>query len=350
MASSIIAMAVAALVIGGAATVVVFWPDGGEGGGWYSWEPTVADIGYSKISATQRIIEPIEQMYEAVYGKLPAKMAVPDDKKLTYESLVEPLPDGGIKIKSPRSGVPDATVSFTKNEIEKMRIVSYASSFTDSYVSMLGDDVWDTVVAAGKTTWDNYPNHGMSGKMLGSEFTLSAETILDFLKGADNEYTYCLVMWGWVQNYDTDTQTGTNLIKALESYSNVKILCVDYYSIKSFEYLLSVVDALGQLIGKDAADNDAMKDFQDRLYTVKSSVPSGGRQNTVYMELASGSSPGKDTLTQLCFDVLNLRNINTTAGTNKLNDEVVVASRPNVIFFDTADSKRTIGQKMRVDT
>ncbi|MCL1984671.1 MAG: hypothetical protein FWG58_04670, partial [Methanomassiliicoccaceae archaeon] len=64
----IVAAAVAALCVCGAAAAI-FWPDDDDG--WYAWGPTVGDIDYSKISATPRIIDAIEQMYGLVHGDIP---------------------------------------------------------------------------------------------------------------------------------------------------------------------------------------------------------------------------------------------------------------------------------------
>jgi len=331
--SKAIVVIIATLVVAGA-TAAVFLPSGEKSG---EWEPIIGDIDYSKISATPRIIDVIEEMYETVYGELPATVSAPDDKKLEFASLVQTT-SGGITIKSPRTGSPDSTVSFTNDEINTMKVISYGLGFTDSYAKMLGNDVWDTVVAAGNTTWNSYATNGMSGGTLGSEYTLNRETVLDFLKTADSGNTYCLVVWGYITNY-------TAVVEALAEYDNVKILCVDYYAIDSLNYLLSVVDALGRLVGISTADNPLISEFQDRLYTMTSSIPSD-TDIKVYMELTNGNSPGSGTLTQLCFDVLGFENINDTSGTNKLSDEIIVSSKPDVIFFDVKDT-RTDDQKLR---
>ena len=331
--SKMIVIIVASLVVAGAAAVVL-WPSGEKTG---DWEPIIGDVDYSRISATPNILDAIEDMYETVYGELPPKTAAPDDKKLEFASLVQTTA-GGITIKSPRTGSPDSTVSFTNDEISSMKVISYGLGFTDSYAGMLGAGVWDTVVAAGNTTWTNYATNGMSGETLGSEYTLNREAVLNFLKTADTGNTYCLVVWGYIMNYDA-------VIEALAGYGNVKVLCVDYYAINSLNYLLSVVDALGQLIGISTADNPLISEFQDRLYTMTDSIPSDP-DIKVYMELTNGNSPGNGTLTQLCFDVLKLKNINDTSGTNKLSDEIVVSSKPDVIFFDVKDT-RTDDQKLR---
>jgi len=331
--NKIIVIIIAALVVVGA-TAIVLWPSGERTG---EWTPIVGDVEYSKISATPRIIDAIEEMYETVYGELPETVSAPEDKMLEFTSLVQTI-TGGIEIKSPRTGSPDSTVSFTNDEISSMKVISYGLGFTDSYAEMLGGDVWGTVVAAGNTTWTNYPGNGMDGGTLGSEYGLSAEALLGFLREADGSNTYCLLVWGYITNYDV-------IAAAISDYSNVKILCVDYYAINSLNYLLSVIDALGQLIGISTEDNTLISEFQDRLYTMTSSIPSDP-EIKVYMELTNGNSPGRGTLTQLCFDVLNLENINETSGTNKLSDEIVVSSKPDVIFFDVKDT-RTDDQKLR---
>jgi hypothetical protein len=136
---------------------------------------------------------------------------------------------------------------------------------------------------------------------------------------------------------------------AIAGYDNVELLCVDYYKATgSLKYLLSVVDALGYLIGKGAEQNDAAIDLQERLCAIEDALSStAGR--TVYMELPAGTSPGANTLTQLCFDHLRLNNINKTSGTNLFGDANIVAVGPEVIFFDVRDT-RTMDQKMRVIT
>ncbi|MCL2786090.1 MAG: hypothetical protein FWD81_02565 [Methanomassiliicoccaceae archaeon] len=345
--SKVIVIAVAALFIGGATVAVAFWPEGESGkGGWYSWDPAVGEVDYSKISATPKIIDAIEGIYGIVYGDLPEKVSVPEGSELTYASLVEHT-DDGITINGARrgaGGTPTATpVSFTTDEIKDMRIISYGLGFTDSYVQMLGADVWDSVVAAGNTTWNGYSANGMAGGTLGSEYTLSVDSLNAFFKDRDGweDETFCLVVWGYITNYDA-------LMTAISAIGgNVKVLCIDYYAITSLGYLLSVVDALGQLVGIDTADNASLSDFQDRLYSMTASITENDL--TVYMELPAGTSPGTGTLTQLCFDVLELNNINKTAGTSILSDEVVVTSMPDVILFDVKDT-RTMDQRMRLVT
>jgi ABC-type Fe3+-hydroxamate transport system substrate-binding protein len=117
----------------------------------------------------------------------------------------------------------------------------------------------------------------------------------------------------------------------------------------SLSYLLSVVDALGWLVGKGTEQNDAAINFQERVGAIDSKLSSVTSKKTVYMELPAGTSPGANTLTQLCFDLLRLNNINTTSGTNMFSDADVVTALPEVIFFDVRDS-RTMDQKMRVTT
>ena len=343
----IVAIVAAVAVVGGAATAIIFWPSDDGRGGWYAWDPTVGEIEYSKISATPKIVGVMEDMYRIAYGELPEKMSVPVGEEIEFDPLVEHLSGGEIRIngslKTSTSPIRPIPVTFTDDEIKNMRIISYGLGFTDSYEAMLGENVWDTVVAAGNSTWNNYPGNGMTGGSLGSEMTISFDALNSFLNSWDDDgETFCLVVWGYISNYDA-------LLDALPK--NVKILCIDYYAMtslaypESLGYLLSVVDALGQLIGIDTEDNDVISDIQDRLFTMKDSIPEKGV--TAYMETSSGTSPGTNTLTQLCFDVLGLTNINTTSGTYTLSDEVVVTSAPKVIFFDVNDP-RTMDQKMRV--
>ena len=236
-----------------------------------------------------------------------------------------------------------------------MKIISYSSGVTDSYVEMQGiDNVWDTVVAAGNSTWDNYADNGMdhwsnsATDTLGSEYKeISTENLINYLNYAEantNGYHYCVVIWGYITNYDEiyDALSGAG-------YSNVDILCIDYYSITSFEYLLSVIDALGQIVGIEPEENVSINDFQLRLYVMTNALESNNDTHSVYLETAKGKSPGTDTLAQLCFDVLELDNINTISGTTLISDEIVLIERPDVIFFVKGDT-RTMDEKMRVTT
>jgi len=339
-ASKIIAVAVAALVIGGCAAFIL-WPS--EDRGWYAWDPTVGEVEYAKISATPRIIETIEQMYKIAYGAdVPAPKA---GSRISFDPIAGKTADGiWIKSSGTGPGIPDTTLYFTDDMTSKMKIISYGLGFTDSYVQMLGDDVWKTVVAAGNSTWNAYPNNGMSwNATLAAEMTLSTVNLISFLESkADADSTYCLVVWGYMLNYAA-------VDAALAGYPNVKLLCVDYYkAIGSLNYLLSVVDALGWLVGKSTEQNHAAIDFQERIGAIDHAL-SSKTGPSVYMELPSGTSPGSNTLTQLCFDLLRLKNINTTSGTNLFGDANVVATGPEIILFDVRDT-RTMDQKMRVLT
>ncbi|MDR0778566.1 MAG: hypothetical protein LBE48_03910 [Methanomassiliicoccaceae archaeon] len=343
--TKIIAIAVAALVVAGAAAVML-WPSGDDNGkkGWYAWDPTVGEIDYSKISATPRIIDTIEEMYKIVYGELPEPSA---DPSMTFDPLAVTDKDGNVKIKSSGTGagVPaNAEVTFTKDEINKMKIISYGKGFTDSYIDMFGADVWNKVVAAGNSTWTAYPNNNMVCKStLASEMSISTLNLLTFFESDafDMDSTYCLVVWGYMTNYEA-------VMNAVAKYGNVKLLCIDYYdAIKSLPRLMAAIDALGQLVGISADDNVSLTDFQKRLSAVTAAAGSLSSQKTVYMELSAGTSPGANTLTQLCFDALSLKNINTTSGTNIFSGVSVVTEMPKVIFFDVKDT-RTMDQKMRV--
>jgi len=329
--SKIIVIVVAALFVGGAAAAVVFWPE--NEGGWDEWDPVIGQVDYSLISTTPRIVEVVENMYEFVYGDLPEKRTAPAGWR-EFEPLVVPTNDG-IKIKGP-AGVSEF-VEFTQNEIDNMKVISYGRGFTDTYVSMLGDEVWDTVVAAGGSTWTNYPNNGMAHTTsLGSEMTFGTEGFdrLNSFLNDDKSTPYCVIVWGYTS---LDSINGLRSSLSGAGYTNVKILVIDYYAMNSWEYFLSVMDALGQLIGVSTANNDAMSDFRDRLYTIEDAVTTTGMK--VYMETGTGTSPGANTLTQLCFDSLGLDNINKTTGTNALDDELIITSEPDVIFYIKGDDK-----------
>jgi len=348
MNKKVSAAAVAALVIGGAVAIIMLLPD--DNRGWYAWDPTVGEIDYSRVSATPKIVDVIEQMYGIAYHeKVPKPIK---GAKMDFVSLAEPA-DGGVYIKSSGSGkgVPDTRIFFTNEMTKNMKIVSYGSGFTDTYVQMLGDSVWDVVVAAGNSTWNAYPNNGMLWKQtLAAEMTLNVVNLLSFLRSDayDAGSTYCLVIWGYMLNYAAvkDALAGAG-------YSNVEILCIDYYkTIGSLENLLSFIDVLGWLIGVSTADNSAVTDFQERMCAIDAALSSkkdgmirGGM--TVYMERSDGTSPGTNTLMQLCFDLLRLENINKTSGTSVFGDVHVVAAAPDVILFDIKD-QRTIYQKMRI--
>lgn len=358
MNSKIIAAGViAALIIAGAS---VYFMSNNDDKGWYAWDPTVGEVDYTKITATPQIIDSIEEMYQTVYGELPSTsgVVVPEDEKLVYESLVTDTA-GGIQVRSVMSATSGndqhtGSVYFTDEEIENMKIISYSSGVTDSYVEMLGtDNVWNTVVAAGNSTWKNYADNDMENwstsatGTLGSEYTISTENLLSYLNYANadtNGEHYCVVVWGYITDYD---KICNDLSDA--GYSNVDILCIDYYSITSFEYLLSVVDALGQIVGIEPEENVSIDDFQLRLYVMMNALESNTDEHTVYLERADRKSPGADTLAQLCFDVLKLENINTVSGTTMVSDEIVSVERPDVIFFTKGDT-RTMDEKMRVTT
>jgi hypothetical protein len=230
--------------------------------------------------------------------------------------------------------------------IDNMKIISYGVGFTDTYVQMFGDDVWDIVVAAGNSTWNSYPDNGMQwDRTLALEMTINRVNLLSFLTSDayDKNGTYCLVVWGYMLNY-----TAIKDAIAGGGFDNVEILCIDYYrATESLENLLSSIDALGWLVGKSTAENSVVTDFQERLCAIENAVASQGKRMTAYMERSDGTSAGAKTLTQLCFDVLGLRNINKTTGTFVFGDVHVVTAAPNVIFFDTKDP-RTMNQKMRV--
>jgi len=356
MKSKIITIAVAAIIIG-AAVAVVFWPS--ENKGWHAWNPTVGEIDYSSISATPNIIGVIEEMYMIVYDEElpdPVVNAEMDFKSLVTLNEVEvevENEDGEISmitsiITSVKSsgtgpGVQERSIEFTEDMINNMKIISYGKGFTDSYIEMLGESVWDRVVAAGNSTWNAYGDNTMLWEeTLGSEFTINTLNLLSFLNvHLDSESTYCLVVWGYITNYDA-------VMSAISGFDNVELLCIDYsWTIGSIKNLLAVVDALGWLIGISTEENDALMDFYGRYAAIEQAVLSNPTNMTVYMEIAGARSPGGNTLTQLCFDVLGLENINTTSGINVFSDVEVVRSAPDIIFFDRNDP-RTMEQKMRI--
>jgi len=357
MNSKIIVVSVVAILIIAGISVFVWSDNKEENGGWYAWDPTIGEVDYTKISTTPQIIDQLETMYEVVYGTLPSTdgVTIPDGKELQYNSLVTKV-SGGIEVKSNytnSSGFLDTkTIYFTDSEISKMKIISYGYGITDSYVDLLGATVWDTVVAAGNTTWDDYPDNEMinwsdggSSGSLGSEYNLSELNLLSYLEKAgakDNGNTYCLVVWGYIQNYD-------DVVKMLfdNGYTNVEVLRVDYYAITSFEYLLSVQDLLGQIVGIDSLDNGVISNFQLRYYVIEEALESDTDVKKVYLERADKKSPGSETLSQLCFDTLKLTNINITKGTTMLSDEVIVSEQPDYIFFVKGDT-RSMDQRMRV--
>ena len=352
--SKITAAVIAVLFIGGAAAVTMLPLEDREG--WYAWDPAVGDVDHQSISATPKIINAIEQMYVTAYGKLPPRLEAP---KGTWDNPLTERIDGGIRINgslgTSGGAVTPVPVTFTDDDVRNMKVISYGAGFTDSFTEMFkGRDgsVWDTVVAAGNSTWNAYPDNGMKGSTLGSEWNISFDALNAAFSGDDGlskEHAYCLIVWGYVG------QTVHNsIMSGISSMTDVKmsVLYIDYYSLinsDSFDNILYTVDALGLLIGIDTDDNRALSDLRDRLYSVSKSLETDPAAGTlkVYMELSTGNSPGKGTLAQLCFDTLMLDNINTTGSTTKLSDEIVVMSSPDVIFFDIAD-KRTIYQKMRI--
>ncbi|MDR0198782.1 MAG: hypothetical protein LBI08_03465, partial [Methanomassiliicoccaceae archaeon] len=173
--SKIVSIVIATVVIGGSAAIVL-WPI--EDRGWYAWDPVVGEIECAKISATPRIIEPIEQMYTIAYGT-----AVPAPKlgaKISFDPIAGETDDGvWIKSSGTGPGVADATLHFTNEAVSNMKIISYGAGFTDSYIKMLGEDVWSTVVAAGNSTWSAYPKNGMAWNMtLAAEMTVSTVNLL----------------------------------------------------------------------------------------------------------------------------------------------------------------------------
>lgn len=347
-----IAIGVAAIIVAAGAAVLLM-PK--ESKGWYSWDPTVGEVDYTMISATPKIMDVLEDMYSIVYGELPSRETeVPASQLLEYESLVTDTATG-IDVQSRSSILPlpstfEDTVSLTDSEIQNMKIISYSSGLTDCFVSMLGEEqVWDTVVAAGNSTWTNYPDNDMEkwgeNSSLGPEYTISTEYLLSYLDYAGaktNGYHYCVVAWGYIKNYD---DLHNSLAGA--GFKDVDIICIDYYEVDDFNYLLSIIDAMGRIIGIDPEDNEGISDFQERLYTVKKAVSGKETGRTVYLENPSKKSPGKGTLTELCFDALGLVNINTEDGLVMLNDESIVSDKPSVIFFSEGDT-RTMDQKMRV--
>jgi ABC-type Fe3+-hydroxamate transport system substrate-binding protein len=349
MDKRIVAVGVVAMLVIVAAGAVVL--SNNQPRGWYAWGPTVSEVEYSEISTTPEIIDSLTSMYYAVYGNVPGI----GTGALEYPSLVTDTA-AGIEVVSAMSATSGNTkhtgkVSFTSAELENLKIISYGSGFTDCLVELLGDSVWSKVVAAGNTTYDRYPDNGMenwstSGNgTLGSEYILSTENItsyLEYTNAKDSGDTYCLVMWGYVKNYDVIHDS----IEAL-GYKNVKMLCVDYYSITNIEGILSVMDVMGRLAGVSSEDNKSIYMFQSRLSGIIESLDGKAPVKTVYLERADGKSPGSGTLAQACFDILKMTNINTSEGTTKVSDETVVSSRPDVIFFATED-ERTMDQKMRV--
>ena len=357
MNSKIITVGVVAILVIAGISVFVFLDNKGEKGSWYDWDPTTGEVDYTKISTTPQIIDQLEAMYEVIYGTLPSTdgVIIPEGEELQYNSLVTKV-SGGIEVKSNytnSSGSLDTkTIYFTDSEISKMKIISYGFGITDSYVDMLGATVWDTVVAAGNTTWDDYPDNEMinwsdggSSGSLGSEYTLDVQNLLSYLEkvGAkDDGNTYCLTVWGYIKNYDDVVDK-----LSVNGYTNVEVLRIDYYAITSFEYLLSVQDLLGQIVGIDSLDNYAISNLQLRYYVIEEALESNTDVKKVYLERADKKSPGPETLSQLCFDVLKLTNINTTKGTTMLSDEVIVSEQPDYIFFVKGDI-RSMDQKMRV--
>jgi hypothetical protein len=373
MKRKIVVIAVAALVIGGAAAAVAFWPSG-DNKGWYAWDPTVGfELEYSKITATPNIIDSIEYMYKIAHGNgsLPELRPVPEGEEIGFTSLVEPAGDG-IRIngtlRSSTGSPVNVPVEFTADELSRLKIISYGAGFTDSFVKMFEhseESVWDTVVAAGRSTWDGYPNNGMRTENLGSEmFTLQSVEALNSLfkdreaAGIFDKEVYCIIAWGYISHTGPDNAHDRLNDVIIKNYKNVKVLYIDYYSIVSqglsaddtLGNLLSAVDALGHLIPSvamdDKGENKVIADFQNRLYTIKDAIPSDTKR-TVYMELIAGTSPGAGTLAQMCFDILGLENIKKTPGTTKLSDEAVMTSEPDVIFFDIRDG-RTEERKMRI--
>lgn len=354
MNSKLIAVIAAAVIVVAAIAAFVVLTDkddSEEKKGWYMWDPVVGDVNYTKISITPEIVDAIENMYTTTYGDLPSKITdIPANGMISYTPLGEDT-GTGISIKSKGASAP---VTFTTEEISNMKIISYSSGITDTYSKLLGDDVWNTVVAAGNSTWTKYTDNSMinwssdATGTLGSEYTLSTENLLGYLSKADaanNGNTYCILAWGYIKNYSE-----VSAVLADNGYDNVKVVCIDYYAISEADdlgYFLSVIDLLGKIVGVNSDDNTCLSDIQQRLYSITESLKDETGNKTVYMETAAKKSPGYNTLAQLCFDILKLKNINNTEGTQNISDEIIVSNEPSVIFFTDGDS-RTMDQKMRI--
>jgi hypothetical protein len=321
-------IAIAILLTGFAA--YIYWPQE-KSNGWYSWNPTVGTVDYTKITISPNIMDAVEGMYVTVYGELPSTegVTVPEEEMIP----VFPL-NLGADVRG--SGV---------------KIISYSAGVTDTYVSLLGSEVWNTVVAAGNSSWRNYSNNGMEKwdhdqngffGSLGSENTISTSTLVRYLDHLNDHTTeYCVIMWSYTTNIDEVRSAVANA-----GYDNVEFAIVgDSYKAPSDPDILSTIAALGEIVGISGSENKVMYQYQTRCYVISNSLKDV-EYRTVYLELADGKSPGAYTLTQYCFDFLHLKNINGTSGITKLSDSTIENAKPSYIFFTFSDA-RSMDVKMR---
>ena len=339
--------------------------------GWYSWDPTVAEVRSAAFSISPLLPDEVKGMYEEIYGGTVdyAKYDISDVPSdfLSYDSLVVKSTDSEVTVnstirdKSQSSEKVVVPVTLKKNPDNLLTTAGYAAVLYTLYKLKFNDDaaaeteLWKHVFALDKSA---FPNGSADMKALygvtvpegtisvGSTYYLikNLESYVDYVdKGTQNGETFLMMAAGSLGDDYSNLDPFFDVLESKNGAAN-SIFCFS----NNIGDVLAAIEIIGAVFDLEDEAKKYIDQFRTEMYAINQAAESKHKDYTVYLESASKKAAGTGTITNDVLEgILGLTNINQTSQWVLIPEETIIEKMPEVIFFYTND-KRSMDEKMRV--
>ncbi len=339
-----------------------------SGKGFYKWNPVVVEVDGNYSNCTPAFMDIAEGVFAGVYGEVPGysgitRESIPSEYLYPYNSYVTENSDGTLTVKTFDNTSLGTSEAFADKKVKFVptKILCYTDAYVDT-IYMIICDYYGETAHSGNTPkataklWElvtAMPSSVASG--LQTKYGLTAPESVEIIGGSQEDLlNYCgkisgedkLIVFMSEYNIRATNKSswwGTNT--SIESKAdNIQFI---YLLSNSPAMVLSTMEMIGKVIGFDNTDA-MMTSVLAKIYVMQKAIDESGGKKTFYVEMANGNAVGSNTLMGGIFaSVLKMDNVfDGSLMGNKMSDENIVLSQPQVIGFYKADT-RSMDEKMR---
>lgn len=346
--------------------------DNVEKKGFYRWDPTVVEVNGDYSNCTISFMTNVETVYKAVYGNIPSyenieRSAIPSNYFYGYTDYVTENADGTLAVKTFDNNSKGTSEAYADKVISFVptNVIAYSEHYIDTIYVMLcqknGEKAHtDNTPKALAELWGLVKVMPQSvAKNLESKYGISVPSSVKIIGGTQEDLIdYCsklssdektVVFMSEYNIRSTNKSSWWDNNQRIESGTNGNVQFV-YILSNSTGMVLSSIEMIGEVTGIGNTE-EMMTDLLAEIYVMQKSIDdkyASGEYPTFYAETASVKSVGSNTLMGSVFaDILKMKNIfeGSLMG-DKISDEDIVLSEPQVIGFYTSDT-RSMDERMR---
>ncbi|MDR3283277.1 MAG: hypothetical protein LBS92_06720 [Candidatus Methanoplasma sp.] len=368
---AIVVLAVVLLLGATVATVFYSQDRGNNAKGLYALDAAIAYVDAGGTSATPKVVDTIEALYEQVYGEPPHKGYTVDDARADaafwerycgYDSIVTVNEDDTftVRTQSQGYGAKDVTLPRTDRMLsmgtmymtvayylicEKHGVSPYSSGARDNEALLVE---FRNVVAGGtdlayveqETELLEYIDRGTyrdAGQHTIGNY--DRERLADDVSALSADGSAVMLV-GTGRTMDKESYDAYDSI--VKGQGGIGVLFVTASDIKGS---FACIEALGSVLGYGGHTSSLLERLQVKLYSVyKSLEDHAGETHKVYWESSQRNTLGSSGVSK---DIMTFFGWDTTLLTQgQVDTEAILREKPDVLIFYNAD-KRPMDEKMR---